>query len=90
MQAWRKRMLQPVLRRGRDREPETVAQPVGHALAHPQTQALNVVREVPAANGATVRVRAFPARFSQLQPEIKGVAPALGEHTQTVAAEIRG
>ncbi len=61
-----------------------------HALAHPQTQALNVVREVPAANGATVRVRAFPARFSQLQPEIKGVAPALGEHTQTVVAEIRG
>ena len=41
-------------------------------------------------DGATVRVRAFPARFSQLQPEIKGVAPALGEHTQTVAAEIRG
>lgn len=59
------------------------------ALAHAQTQALGVVREVPAAGGATVRVRAFPARFSKTQPELKGHAPALGEHTDSVAAELR-
>jgi len=59
------------------------------ALAHAQTQALGVVREVPAAGGATVRVRAFPARFSKTQTELKGHAPALGEHTDSVAAELR-
>ena len=59
------------------------------ALGHAQTQALGVVREVPAANGAMVKVRAFPARFSKMQLELKGVAPALGEHTLSVAAELR-
>ena len=58
------------------------------ALAHPQTEALGMVREVPAAGGATVKVRAFPARFSNMQLELKGVAPALGEHTQSVLAEL--
>mgnify|MGYP003353195332 CR=1 FL=1 len=55
-----------------------------------QTKALGVVREVPAAGGAIVRVRAFPARFSGMQPELKGNAPSIGEHTAAVAAELRG
>ena len=59
-----------------------------HALDHAQTRALGVVREVAAAGGATVRVRAFPARFSRLKPELKGVAPQLGEHSTAVAAEL--
>lgn len=58
------------------------------ALVHPQTEALGVVREVAAAGGARGKVRAFPARFSNMQPEIKGVAPELGEHTQSVSAEL--
>jgi crotonobetainyl-CoA:carnitine CoA-transferase CaiB-like acyl-CoA transferase len=60
------------------------------ALDHAQTKALGVVREVPAAGGATVRVRAFPARFSGMQPALKGNAPSIGEHTSAVAAELRG
>ena len=60
------------------------------ALDHAQTKALGVVREVPAAGGAIVRVRAFPARFSGMQPELKGNAPSIGEHTAAVAAELRG
>ena len=52
-------------------------------------KALGVVREVAAGGGATVRVRAFPARFSNLQPELKGIAPELGEHTQAVGAQNR-
>jgi len=59
------------------------------ALGHAQTQALGVVREVPAANGAMVKVRAFPARFSKMQLEVKGAAPTLGEHTLSVTAELR-
>ena len=59
-----------------------------HALAHPQTQALGVVREVAAGGGAKVRVRAFPARFSHTQTGLKGAAPALGEHTREVAASL--
>ena len=60
------------------------------ALDHAQTKALGVVRDVPAAGGATVRVRAFPARFSKIQPELKGNAPSLGEHTAVVTAELCG
>ena len=58
------------------------------ALDHVQTRALGVVQEVAAAGGAKVRVRAFPARFSNLKPELKGIAPTLGEHNKAVAAEL--
>lgn len=58
-------------------------------LEHAQTKALDIVREVAAGGGATVRVRAFPARFSNLRLELKGVAPQIGEHTQAVSADIR-
>jgi crotonobetainyl-CoA:carnitine CoA-transferase CaiB-like acyl-CoA transferase len=60
-----------------------------HALDHAQTKALGIVRDVAAGGGATVRVRAFPARFSNMQTELKGTAPRLGEHTQAVSADIR-
>lgn len=57
------------------------------AIGHPQTAALGIVRSVPAGAGVTVKVRGFPARFSRLRPQTKGVAPALGEHTAAIAAE---
>ncbi len=56
-------------------------------LAHPQTAALNIVREVPGSDGKQTKVRAFPAHFSRLQPKISGIAPALGEHTRAIAKE---
>ncbi len=57
-------------------------------LAHPQTKGLNIVRTVPGRTaGESHQVRAFPARFSRLQPGVPGVAPQLGEHTREVAAE---
>lgn len=56
-------------------------------IAHPQTAALEIVREVDGPEGGKTRVRAFPARFSRLQPKLHGTAPRLGEHTTSVAAE---
>ena len=53
-------------------------------LAHPQTAALNVVREV---GDGKMRVRAFPARYSRLRPRLHATAPRLGEHTEAIAAE---
>ena len=57
------------------------------AIKHPQTQALGIVQSVAAGDGAEVRVRAFPARFSRLKPQLKGIAPGLGEHTGIIRAE---
>jgi crotonobetainyl-CoA:carnitine CoA-transferase CaiB-like acyl-CoA transferase len=57
-------------------------------IAHPQTQALNVVREVPMAGHAPVKVRAFPARFSRMQPDTLGDAPGLGRDTDAVQAAL--
>lgn len=56
-------------------------------LAHPQTQALDVVREVEHA-GKARKVRRFPARFSKLEPRLASRAPRLGEHTRSIAAEL--
>lgn len=57
------------------------------AMAHPQTAALNIVREVAARDGAHARVRAFPVLFSRTRPEVHAVAPRLGEHSSEIAAE---
>lgn len=51
-------------------------------------EALDVVRQVPAGGGATVRVRAFPARFSNMKLELNGIAPQVGEHTKDVLAAL--
>jgi crotonobetainyl-CoA:carnitine CoA-transferase CaiB-like acyl-CoA transferase len=56
-------------------------------LAHPQTQALDMVQEVED-DGKARRVRRFPARFSALRPKLHGHAPRLGEHTRQIAAEL--
>ena len=54
------------------------------SIRHPQTSALKVVREVQAKDGQSHEVRAYPARFSKIKLTPKGVAPELGEHTQSV------
>jgi crotonobetainyl-CoA:carnitine CoA-transferase CaiB-like acyl-CoA transferase len=55
-------------------------------LAHPQTKALEIEREVKGPVGP-VNVRAFPARFSRSSMPVHGGVPRLGEHTDEVAAE---
>ncbi|MBI4195054.1 MAG: CoA transferase [Betaproteobacteria bacterium] len=57
-------------------------------LAHPQTRALDIVREVDAGDGRKARIRAFPARFSRLRPALRGNAPLRGEHTAEIASEL--
>jgi crotonobetainyl-CoA:carnitine CoA-transferase CaiB-like acyl-CoA transferase len=63
-----------------------VYQHLDEALAHPQTQALNVMRTVKTAGGETA-VRAFPARFSRIETIIAASVPRLGEHTRRIAAD---
>ena len=33
-------------------------------------------------------MRAFPAHFSRLQPRVEAIAPKLGEHARSLAAEV--
>ena len=56
-------------------------------LEHEQPAALNLIRDVPDGNG-TVRVTAFPGRFSRTQTRLAAQAPVLGQHTQEVASEL--
>jgi formyl-CoA transferase len=56
-------------------------------LEHPQTKALDVVREVES-DGKVRKLRRFPARFSKLQPKMHARAPKLGEHTREIAREL--
>jgi crotonobetainyl-CoA:carnitine CoA-transferase CaiB-like acyl-CoA transferase len=56
-------------------------------MAHPQTQALNIVRKVPLDDKRDVTVRAFPARFSLSKTDIKGNAPAFAQHNEDIALE---
>ena len=58
-----------------------------HALEHPQTQALGVIREIES-DGKKHKVRQFPARFSKLKPQQLARAPALGEHTGEIIREL--
>ena len=56
-------------------------------MAHPQTAALGIVREVETREGRKTRVRAFPARFSRMELQLKQRPPDLGEHTKAIATE---
>ena len=56
-------------------------------IAHPQTAALGIVREVETREGRKTRVRAFPARFSRMELQLKKRPPDLGEHTEAIATE---
>ena len=56
------------------------------AVRHPQATALEVVRRAPQGTGE-VEVRAFPARYSRLKPEVRGHAPEHGQHGRAIARE---
>lgn len=56
-------------------------------LAHPQTAALGIVREVETRDGGRAQARTFPARFSGGAAPLQGRTPDFGEHTAEIAAE---
>lgn len=47
-----------------------------------------VFLEVDNANGEKVKQVAYPAKFSETQPQIRRLPPALGEHTQEILDEL--
>jgi crotonobetainyl-CoA:carnitine CoA-transferase CaiB-like acyl-CoA transferase len=53
-------------------------------MAHPQTAALDIVREVKDDAGKALKVRGYPARFSSLRPAVPANVPACGAHTAAV------
>lgn len=57
-------------------------------LAHPQTQALDVVRDIPFGEERTTPACRFPARFSELEPGLAGGVAKLGQHSEEIAAEL--
>jgi crotonobetainyl-CoA:carnitine CoA-transferase CaiB-like acyl-CoA transferase len=60
-----------------------------HLFAHPQTQHLDFLRQVPAPSGdGTVTVMAPPWRFSDADVLVRLPPPALGQHTDEVLAEL--
>jgi crotonobetainyl-CoA:carnitine CoA-transferase CaiB-like acyl-CoA transferase len=56
-------------------------------MAEPQVQAQGVIQHVMAASGE-VRALAFPVKFSDGKPVLRERAPALGEHTSSITAEV--
>jgi crotonobetainyl-CoA:carnitine CoA-transferase CaiB-like acyl-CoA transferase len=57
-------------------------------IRHPQVTALGLVVETKHPRAGRLRQTRAAARFSQTPPEIRRGAPALGEHTQEVLAEL--
>jgi len=61
---------------------------VGDMLAHPQTRARDMVREVEHAVAGTVETLGFPIKFSATPATIRTGAPVLGQHTREVLGEL--
>jgi crotonobetainyl-CoA:carnitine CoA-transferase CaiB-like acyl-CoA transferase len=57
-------------------------------IRHPQVAALGLVVETEHPRAGRLRQTRATARFSQTPPEIRRGAPALGEHTEEVLAEL--
>lgn len=57
-------------------------------LAHPQTQAREMVVETRHARAGTVKALGLPIKFSATPGRVTGPAPVLGEHTYAVLAEV--
>lgn len=60
---------------------------LGEALDHPRIKARGLIKEVDSAVGK-VKVFDFPPQFSKLESVNKLGPPALGEHTQSILAEL--
>jgi len=57
-------------------------------IRHPQIAALGLVVETDHGAAGRLRQARAAARFSRTPPEIRRGAPALGEHTQEILAEL--
>jgi crotonobetainyl-CoA:carnitine CoA-transferase CaiB-like acyl-CoA transferase len=55
---------------------------------HPQTQARQMIVEVPRGDGTHQRQVGSPFKFSASQPVYKHTGPALGQHTHEILVEI--
>ncbi|MFQ5639048.1 MAG: CaiB/BaiF CoA transferase family protein [bacterium] len=61
---------------------------VSETLTHPQTQAREMVVDVPKPNGATQKQIASPFKFSRCDAVYKHIGVELGAHTNEVLAEL--
>src|SRR3954466_5182376 len=57
-------------------------------VRHPHVQAMEIVEEYEHPKAGRLRQSRAAARFSQTAPSIRNGAPALGEHTEAVLAEL--
>jgi crotonobetainyl-CoA:carnitine CoA-transferase CaiB-like acyl-CoA transferase len=57
-------------------------------IRHPQVAALGLVVETEHPRAGRLRQTRPAARYSRTSPEIRRGAPALGEHTQEILAEL--
>ena len=58
------------------------------ALAHPQTQARNMLVDVPLPDGSTQTQVGTPIKLSNHSPHYKFTGPALGAHTKQILTEL--
>jgi crotonobetainyl-CoA:carnitine CoA-transferase CaiB-like acyl-CoA transferase len=92
-------LIEPVLRRHPVEEWIKVMQSAGipcgpvhslsEALAHPQTQALDLVLEIERENGARFAQLGSPFKSSGWETDVRFPPPLLGEHTEEVLSELR-
>jgi len=61
---------------------------IAEMVDHPQTQARQMIVDVPQAGGATQRQVGSPFKFSKSQPTYKHTGTELGQHTPAVLAEL--
>lgn len=61
---------------------------VSEMLAHPQTQARQMVVDIPKSDGSKQKQIGSPFKFSEAQPTYKYIGAALGAHTEEVLMEI--
>jgi len=57
-------------------------------VRHPHVQAMEIVEEYEHPKAGRLRQSRAAARFSKTPPSIRNGAPALGEHTEAVLAEL--
>jgi alpha-methylacyl-CoA racemase len=61
---------------------------VSEMTQHPQTQARNMIVDVPKRDGSMQRQVGNPIKFSQCSPTYKHIGAALGDHTEEVLLEV--
>ena len=63
---------------------------IPQALAHPQTQARDMILETEHPTAGAVKLTGFPYKLSETPAEIHAPPPALGQHTEEVLSALLG